>query len=53
MQTMPFARPHWDDVLYAIDFAVNKRFPARGDVLDHRSLKPSEAREILHKTVET
>ena len=49
VQTMPFARPHLDDVLYAIDFAVSKKFPGRGDVLDHRSLKLSEEREILHK----
>jgi peroxiredoxin len=31
VQTMPFARPHFDDLLAAIDFAVEKNYPARGE----------------------
>jgi peroxiredoxin len=31
-QTMPFARPHFDDILSAIDFVVARDYPARGEV---------------------
>lgn len=31
VQTMPFARPHFDELLAAIDFAVVKNYPARGE----------------------
>jgi peroxiredoxin len=31
VQTMPFARPHFDELLAAIDFAVAKNYPARGE----------------------
>lgn len=31
VQTMPFARPHFDDLLGAIDFAISKDYPARGE----------------------
>jgi peroxiredoxin len=37
VQTMPFARPHFDDVLTAINYAVDKNYPARGEVVDWRS----------------
>ena len=30
-QTMPFARPQFQDLLGAIDFAVSKNYPARGE----------------------
>ncbi len=30
VQTMPFARPHWEDILNAIDFINKKEYPARG-----------------------
>lgn len=30
-QTMPFARPHFDEILGAIDFAVKNDYPARGE----------------------
>jgi len=30
IQTMPFARPHWNDILNAIDFIDKKEYPARG-----------------------
>ena len=31
VQTMPFARPHFDELLAAIDFALAKAYPARGE----------------------
>jgi len=31
VQTMPFARPHFDEMLAAIDFAIQKDYPARGE----------------------
>lgn len=31
VQTMPFARPHFDELLAAIDFATAKDYPARGE----------------------
>jgi alkyl hydroperoxide reductase subunit AhpC len=31
VQTMPFARPHFDELLGAIDFALAKDYPARGE----------------------
>lgn len=30
-QSMPFARPHFDDILGAIDFVVKNDYPARGE----------------------
>lgn len=32
VQTMPFARPHFADILSAIDFVRAKNYPARGEV---------------------
>ena len=32
VQTMPFARPHFDDVVKAVKFALDKYCPARGEV---------------------
>ncbi len=29
--TMPFARPHFDEILNAINFVVDKDYPARGE----------------------
>lgn len=34
VQTMPFARPRFDDLLTAVDFAVEKDYPARGEDVD-------------------
>ena len=34
VQTMPFARPNFTDLLGAVDFAVEKNYPARGEVID-------------------
>jgi len=31
VQTMPFARPQFQDLLAAIDFAIQKNYPARGE----------------------
>jgi hypothetical protein len=30
-QTMPFARPAFSDLLAAVDFAIQKDYPARGE----------------------
>lgn len=35
VQTMPFARPHFDELLGAIDFAVSQNYPARGEFTGH------------------
>ncbi len=32
VQTMPFARPHFADILGAVDFVVARDYPARGEV---------------------
>ena len=34
VQTMPFARPHFADILGALDFVIAKDYPARGEVTD-------------------
>jgi len=31
VQSMPFARPHFEELLAAIDFALAKNYPARGE----------------------
>ena len=31
LSTMPFGRPHFNEILAAIDFAVSKDYPARGE----------------------
>ncbi len=31
VQTMPFVRPHFSELLAALDFAVQKNYPARGE----------------------
>ena len=31
VQTMPFARPHFDELVAAVDFALAKDYPARGE----------------------
>ena len=32
VQTMPFARPHFADILAAIDYVLKNNYPARGEV---------------------
>jgi peroxiredoxin len=34
VQTKPFARPHFSDILSAIDFVTAKNYPARGEVVN-------------------
>jgi peroxiredoxin len=34
VQTMPFSRPHFADVLTALDFVIDRDYPARGEVLE-------------------
>lgn len=31
IQTMPFVRPHFSELLAAVDFAIEKSYPARGE----------------------
>lgn len=31
VQTMPFVRPHFSELLKALDFAIEKQYPARGE----------------------
>jgi len=31
VQTMPFARPHFNEMLQAIDFVLKNNYPARGE----------------------
>jgi peroxiredoxin len=33
VQTMPFSRPHFADLLAAVDFIAEKNYPARGEVV--------------------
>src|SRR5262249_62025948 len=34
VQTMPVARPHFTDILAALDFVTAKNYPARGEVMN-------------------
>ena len=31
VQTMPFVRPHFSELVGALDFAIDKNYPARGE----------------------
>ena len=35
VQTMPFARPRFADILQALDFVIKADYPARGEIVDH------------------
>ncbi len=37
VQTMPFARPNFGDILNAVKFVLEKDYPGRGEVLDHHN----------------
>ena len=37
VQTMPFARPNFADILKALDFVLDRGYPARGEVVDHKA----------------
>lgn len=41
VQTMPFARPSFAELLQAVDFVTNVRkgYPARGEIIDHKAVK--------------
>jgi len=41
VQTMPFARPHFADILAAIDFVAKNNYPARGEVMDLSQAAPA------------
>ena len=41
VQTMPFARPAFADILGALDYVIAKDYPARGEVVD--PIEPAEA----------
>lgn len=34
IQTMPFARPHFSDILTAVDYVLKNNYPARGEVTE-------------------
>jgi hypothetical protein len=34
VQTMSFVRPHFSELLGALDFAIAKNYPARGEYVD-------------------
>ncbi len=34
VQTMPFSRPHFADVLTALDFVIDRDYPARGEIVE-------------------
>ena len=35
VQTMPFSRPRFADILGALDFVIANDYPGRGEVVDH------------------
>ncbi len=35
VQTMPFARPAFADIMKALDFVIAKDYPGRGEIIDH------------------
>ena len=37
VQTMPFARPAFGDLLKALDFAIARDYPARGEIVDEQA----------------
>lgn len=37
VQTMPFARPAFGDIVKALDFVLKNDYPARGEVVDHKA----------------
>ena len=42
VQTMPFARPAFGDLLKAFDFVIANNYPGRGEVLDHNAVAAAE-----------
>ncbi len=37
VQTMPFARPNFAEILKALDFVIDRGYPARGEIVDHKA----------------
>lgn len=37
VQTMPFARPNFGDIVNAAKFVIEKDYPGRGEVIDHNN----------------
>lgn len=37
VQTMPFARPNFGDIVNACKFVIEKDYPGRGEVIDHHN----------------
>jgi len=37
VQTMPFARPQFAEIAGALDYVIAKDYPARGEIVDHKS----------------
>ena len=37
VQTMPFARPNFGEILKALDFVIDRGYPARGEIVDHKA----------------
>lgn len=37
VQSMPFARPSFRELLPALDFVIERNYPARGEIVDHRA----------------
>lgn len=42
VQTMPFARPAFAEILGATKFVLDRGYPARGEVVDHTSAQAAE-----------
>lgn len=42
IQTMPFARPAFAEILGATKFVLEKGYPARGEIVDHTSAQAAE-----------
>ena len=42
VQTMPFARPAFAEILGATKFVLEKGYPARGEIVDHTSAQAAE-----------
>ena len=41
VQTMPFGRPSFQDILKGVKFVIDKSYPARGQVVDHQNPEDS------------
>lgn len=46
VQTMPFARPNFREVLGALDFVLDKDYPARGEITDAQLEREPDANTV-------